>query len=77
MSFVAYLTHLRVASARQMLQTSDRNVAEIAAEVGFADQSYFDRRFKQAFGMSPRQFRLLTNEPVGGGESSKKNAKGF
>jgi AraC-like DNA-binding protein len=52
-------------------------VAEIAAEVGFADQSYFDRRFKQAFGMSPRQFRLLTNEPAGGVESSKNNAKGF
>jgi AraC-like DNA-binding protein/mannose-6-phosphate isomerase-like protein (cupin superfamily) len=77
MSYVAYLTHLRVASARELLRTSDRNVAEIAAEVGFADQSYFDRRFKQAFGMSPRQFRLLTNEPAGGVESSKNSAKAF
>jgi AraC-like DNA-binding protein len=25
---------------------------------GFPDQSYFDRRFKQAFHKSPRQFRL-------------------
>jgi AraC-like DNA-binding protein len=62
MSFVAYLTHLRVSNARQLLHGSDRSVAEIAAEVGFADQSYFDRRFKQAFGMSPRQFRLGRSE---------------
>jgi AraC-like DNA-binding protein len=72
MSFVTYLTHLRVANARQLLQGSDRSVAEIAAEVGFADQSYFDRRFKQAFGMSPRQFRIGGVGGAAGEESSKK-----
>jgi len=32
-------------------------IAEITAKCGFSDHSYFDRRFRQAFGKSPRQFR--------------------
>ena len=32
-------------------------IAEIADSAGFADQSYFDKRFKKSFGQSPRQFR--------------------
>jgi AraC-like DNA-binding protein len=31
--------------------------AEVASEVGFTDQSYFDRRFKAAFQRTPRDFR--------------------
>jgi AraC-like DNA-binding protein len=77
MSFVAYLTHLRVSNARHLLLGSSRSVAEVAAEVGFADQSYFDRRFKQAFGMSPRQFRIESVKPGEGEESSKKNSEAF
>lgn len=57
MTFVAYVTHVRLASAVPLLKSSPASVAEIANSVGFSDQSYFDRRFKQAFGCSPREFR--------------------
>jgi two-component system, response regulator YesN len=59
MTFVAYLTHVRVSNAQRLLQETNLSIAEIAAQVGFSDQSYFDRRFKQAFGKSPREFRQV------------------
>jgi AraC-like DNA-binding protein/mannose-6-phosphate isomerase-like protein (cupin superfamily) len=77
MSFVAYLNHLRVSNALRLLKSSTRTIAEIAADVGFADQSYLDRRFKQAFGMSPRECRLGNGDrPLDAG-LSKKNAETF
>src|SRR5262249_35831606 len=57
MTFVAYVTHVRLSNALRLLQEANLSIAEIAAQVGFSDQSYFDRRFKQAFGKSPREFR--------------------
>ncbi len=35
------------------------SVREIAAAAGFADQSYFDRRFKLKFGAAPRAYRTM------------------
>lgn len=57
MTFVAYMTHLRVANAARLLKETTLSVAEIASQVGFSDQSYFDRRFKRAFGRTPKDFR--------------------
>jgi AraC-like DNA-binding protein len=56
-----YLTHLRLSEARRQLRAG-RSIADIAAAVGFADQSHLHRRFKRAFGITPRQFQLaVTN----------------
>ena len=57
MTFVDYLTHLRVTKARQLLQNNELSIAEISGLVGFSDQSYFDKRFKEHFGKSPRTYR--------------------
>jgi AraC-like DNA-binding protein len=57
MSYLAYVTHLRLSEASRLLRTSDKSIADIADVTGFADQSHFDRRFKAAFGMTPRKFR--------------------
>jgi AraC-like DNA-binding protein len=56
-TLVAYLNHVRLTNSAQLLRETDRSIAEIAHEVGFADQSYFDRRFKRAFGQAPKEFR--------------------
>lgn len=45
MTLVAYLNHVRLARAARMLRETGRTIADIAAETGFADQSYFNRRF--------------------------------
>jgi AraC-like DNA-binding protein len=57
MSFVSYLTHVRLSHSLRLLKQTSLTIAAIAKEVGFSDQSYFDRRFKAAFGRTPREFR--------------------
>lgn len=57
LSYVAYLTHLRLTEASRMLRLGERKIAEIASLTGFADQSHFDRRFKRAFGQTPRDYQ--------------------
>jgi AraC-like DNA-binding protein len=57
MSYLAYVTHLRLSDAARYLRATQTSIAEIAETVGFADQSHLVRRFKQAFGVTPREFR--------------------
>jgi AraC-like DNA-binding protein len=57
MTLVAYMNHARLSNASRLLCETDRSIAEIANEVGFSDQSYFDKRFKRAFGQTPKEFR--------------------
>lgn len=54
-----YLVQVRVNSARALLTAGagDRSLAEIAAAVGFADQSHLTRHFKRVLGMTPKQLR--------------------
>jgi AraC-like DNA-binding protein len=63
MSFVTYVTHVRLSRAARLLKESALTIAQVACEVGFSDQSYFDRRFKEAFGQTPREFRQLRAGP--------------
>ena len=67
MTFIGHVTRVRIMNALRQLRETDLTIAEIAAKCGFSDQSYFDRRFRQAFGRSPRQFRkevVLQRHPV-------------
>jgi AraC-like DNA-binding protein len=58
MTLVAYLNHVRLSNGSRMLRETSLTIAEIASAVGFADQSYFDKRFKRAFGETPSEFRV-------------------
>ncbi len=49
-----YLTSLRVNRAKELLLTRSFSVNEVAAEVGFADQSHLHRHFKRVFGVTPK-----------------------
>ncbi len=51
-----YLTELRISRSKQHLASSKRPLREIAAEVGFSDEYYFIRRFRQLTGVTPRQY---------------------
>lgn len=49
-----YLTGLRIRKAKDLINLSRDSFYEIARRVGFEDEHYFSRRFKQNVGMSPR-----------------------
>src|SRR5262249_8473367 len=52
-----YLRQRRIEEARRRLAGSDAPLAEIALELGFADQSHFTRTFKSLVGLTPAAFR--------------------
>jgi AraC-like DNA-binding protein len=61
-TLVAYLNHVRLAAGMRLLRETSLSIAEVAAAVGFPDQSYFDKRFKRAFGSTPRDYRAGRSE---------------
>ncbi|NUW41839.1 AraC family transcriptional regulator [Nonomuraea rhodomycinica] len=54
---MAYLARLRVETAADLLLRTDEPVTSIAQAVGWADQSYFARRFKGYYGLSATTYR--------------------
>ena len=53
---MAYLLKSRIERAKQMLLQDDRPVCEIAAALGFCDQSHLTRTFRRMTGQTPREF---------------------
>lgn len=52
-----YVIGLRMRRAKELLNLSEGSFGEIARRVGFEDEHYFSRRFKQMIGMSPRHYK--------------------
>lgn len=52
-----YLISRRIQQAKQLLTTTELSIAEIAAQVGFTDQSHLARHFKRQMRVTPSQFR--------------------
>ena len=56
-TIIDYLTQVRIEKAKRLLISTDKNCTEICYEVGYNNQSYFTRIFKESLGITPRQFR--------------------
>jgi AraC-like DNA-binding protein len=59
-TFSDFLTNQRLARAHRLLgepQTGPSAISTIAYDVGFGDLSYFNRRFRRRYGMTPREVR--------------------
>ncbi|MBS3669606.1 GlxA family transcriptional regulator [Vreelandella boliviensis] len=54
-----YYMELRLTRARQLLQQSNKPIAEVAVATGFVSISHFRNCFYQLFEMTPTQFRKL------------------
>ena len=54
---IEYVQALRVEEAKQMLETSEQGVDEIAALVGYEDTTSFRRLFKRKAGLTPAAYR--------------------
>lgn len=57
MSVNEYICSTIMAEAERLLMTSNISIRELSQKFGYADQLYFSRRFKDKFGMSPREYR--------------------
>ncbi len=53
LSPVELLRTARLQKGRDLLQTTNKNISEVAYEVGFTAPSYFTKCFKDEFGISP------------------------
>ena len=65
MSFIEYVTTLRINHAIRLLDSNQKlSIGEIALEVGYSDQYYFSRVFKKSTGYSPKDYKNKSKEGV-------------
>lgn len=58
MTFSNYLKKIRIEKAKELILDSDMKIYEIACAVGYPDQKYFSRVFKEYTGVSAKQFAI-------------------
>jgi transcriptional regulator GlxA family with amidase domain len=51
-----FLVRTRIDRSKYLLARGDISICEVAAELGFCDQSHFTRTFRRLTGMSPREY---------------------
>ena len=56
-TFTDYLTGVRVAKARELLEGTNKSMKEICSEVGYSDPNYFSRIFKKHTGVTPTEYK--------------------
>lgn len=65
MSPSEYVNLLRLERVADELSSTDKPVLELMLDAGFQNASYFNRLFKEKYGLSPRQYRLATTATEG------------
>ncbi|ADL02893.1 response regulator transcription factor [Lacrimispora saccharolytica] len=56
-TFVEYLTKVRMEAAKELLLKTDLRASEIGYQVGYKDPHYFSYIFKKTHGITPKAFR--------------------
>lgn len=57
-----FIRTMRLKKAKELFQTTGLNVTEVSLEVGISDRSYFSRKFKEEFGVSPKDFMAAAKQ---------------
>lgn len=52
-STAVFIRSVRLEKAKDLIQSTEKSISEIAYDVGFNDPSWFSRAFKEEFGQSP------------------------
>ncbi len=60
-----YVLRVRINASRELLENTDRTIADIALAVGFYDHSHFTRTFRRHLSCSPKQYRLNHRQQQG------------
>jgi two-component system, response regulator YesN len=56
-TILQHIRRLRIQKARTWLEETDKDFAQIAYDLGFADQSHFIRHFRDITGLTPARYR--------------------
>ena len=56
-SFMQYVSHLRMTSAKEMLLTTEQSITEVALSCGYPSVNLFIRSFKEMYGVKPLEYR--------------------
>lgn len=59
MTYMDYLTGLRMKNVERLLVETDKPITDICSEVGYIDVSSFRRKFKKIYGMSVSEYRQM------------------
>lgn len=65
-----YLARWRLQLAADLLRSSRRTIAAVAADVGYESEAAFSRAFKRELGMAPATWRRAQHEGTGSGSLS-------
>ncbi|WP_310594049.1 substrate-binding domain-containing protein [Flavobacterium sp.] len=57
-----HINNLRLFEAKELLKKTNLSISEIAYTVGFSTPNYFSASFKNKFGMSPKEFKILYHD---------------
>ncbi|MDI3481631.1 MAG: two-component system, response regulator YesN [Tepidanaerobacteraceae bacterium] len=57
-SFIDYVTKLRIDEAKKLLLTTDMSIGDVGKQVGYYDPNYFGRVFKNVVGIPPSKFKV-------------------
>ena len=57
LSPISYLNERRLQVSKELLETTDHSIAEVAQLSGFASQSYFSQSFRKSCHMTPGEYR--------------------
>ena len=59
-----YLNSIKLSYATHLLSTTTMSVIDVLYESGYENVPYFNKLFKQEYGMTPRQFRYINNRII-------------
>lgn len=56
-SIIKYLTQIKMTAAKRLLRTTNLSMLEISLELGYDSLSTFNHNFKNAFGLTPTEYK--------------------
>ncbi len=57
MSYATFLNRVRIEEAKRALVRGRERVLDVALSCGYESVTHFNRRFREAVGMTPREYR--------------------
>jgi AraC-like DNA-binding protein len=64
LTFVEYLSRVRIEQAKLLMQNTHLRISEIAYEIGFQSLTHFNRTFRKLVGTSPTEYRSSVSRPT-------------